>query len=120
MKKCRLIRYSESFKLQVIKEYDESNLTFQDLRLKYGIKGSETIQCWLRKYKREDLLNKIVRVEKPGEKSRLKELAKENQQLKIALADAHIKQVISESFLEVMCEELGLTMEEVKKKYGKK
>ena len=120
MKKRQIIRYSESFKLQVIKEYSESNLTIQELHDKYGIRGGVTIQTWLRKYKREDLLNKIIRVEKPEEKSKIKALEKENQVLKNALADAHLKQIMSESFLEVMSEELGLSLEEVKKKYGKK
>lgn len=120
MNKCQIIRYSESFKLQVIKEYSESNLTFKELSLKYGIKGGVTIQTWLRKYRREDLLNKIVRVEKPNEKDKLKSLEKENQALKNALADAHLKQIMTESFFEVMCDELGLTVDEVKKKFGKK
>ena len=82
MNKCQIIRYSESFKLQVIKEYSESNLTIKELHDKYGIRGGVTIQTWLRKYKREDLLNKIIRVEKPDEKSKLKALQKENQTLK--------------------------------------
>ena len=120
MNKCQIIRYSESFKLQVIKEYSESNLTIKELHDKYGIRGGVTIQTWLRKYKREDLLNKIIRVEKPNEKSKIKTLEKENQILKNALAEAHLKQIMSESFLEVMSEELGLSLEEVKKKYGKK
>ncbi len=120
MYKCRLVRYSEAFKLQVLKEYEEGILNKKELSLKYGILGGSTIQHWIRKYKREDLLNKIIRVEKPNEKDRLKSLERENQELKNALAYAHLKQVTSESFLEVMCEELGLTMEEVKKKFGKK
>ena len=120
MNRCQIIRYSESFKLQVIKEYSESNLTIKELHEKYGRRGGVTIQTWLRKYKREDLLNKIIRVEKPDEKSKLKALKQENQALKNALAEAHLKQIMSESFLEVMSEELGLTLEEVKKKYGKK
>jgi transposase-like protein len=119
MIKRKIVRYSETFKLQILKEIEESNLSILDIRKKYGITGCETIRSWIRKYGKFNLINRIVRIETPNERDRLKEQEKEIKKLKIALADAHLKQITSESFLEVMCDQLNMSMEEVKKKFGK-
>jgi transposase len=120
MKEVKVVRYSEAFKLEVVKRYEESSLTKQEIRKLYGIQGSATLDHWLVKYGKESLLNRIIRVEKPDERKRLKELEAENQKLKNALAQAHIKQVTSESFLEVVSEMMGMSVEELKKKFGEK
>jgi transposase-like protein len=86
----------------------------------YGIRGSETLQKWLRKYGNKTSLNRVIRVENPGEKNRLKELEKENKKLKEALADAYLRKVTAESTLEVAAEMMGLTLEELKKRLGEK
>lgn len=116
---CKVIRYSEAFKLQIIKEFEEGDLSIWELGAKYGIKGTTTIRRWVEKYNKTHLLNKIIRVEKPDEKKELDKLKAENQKLKNALADAHIRQVTAESFLEAACEMFGITLEEAKKKFGK-
>jgi transposase len=120
MKEVKVVRYSEAFKLEVVKRYEESSLTRQEISKLYGIKGSITLNRWLEKYGKESLLNRIIRVEKPDERKRLKELEAENQKLRNALAQAHIKQVTSESFLEVVSEMMGMSIDELKKKLGEK
>jgi transposase-like protein len=104
------LRYSEAFKLQVVQELESGKLGgVEEARERYGIGGSETIQRWLRKYGKNHLLGKVVRVEKPGERDQLRVLKRENDELKRALADAHMKSVLYESWFEVACEELGVT-----------
>lgn len=120
MKRKTIIRYSEAFKLEVISKYEEGKMTQGELRAHYGISGAETLNKWLRKYGKYNLLNRIVRVEKPDEKNRLKELQKEVKQLKEALADAYLRKVTAESTLEVAAEMMGLTVDELKKKLGEK
>ncbi|MBL1280730.1 MAG: transposase [Fluviicola sp.] len=120
MNKVKTIRYSEAFKLEVVKDYEESQLTRSEVSEKYGIKGGATLSCWLRKYGKKSSLNKIIRVEKPEERNQLKSLQLENDKLKKALADSYIKQITSESFLEAASELMGLTVEELKKKFGEK
>jgi|ERR1044071_2710549 transposase-like protein len=120
MKEVKVVRYSEAFKLEVIKHYEQSSLTKHEIMKLYGIGGSVTFDRWLLKYGKESLLNRIIRVEKPDERKRLKELEAENQKLKNALAQAHIKQVTSESFLEVVSEMMGMSVEQLKKKLGEK
>jgi len=116
--KKRIIRYSEAFKHQVLDEIASGVLTLEQARMKYGIKGGQTIQKWARKYGTLGVLPKIVRVEKPDEIDRIKQLQAENKQLKQALAETLLDQRIAESTLEVICEQRGLDVEEIKKKAG--
>ena len=66
----------------------------------YGIKGGGTIQKWLKKFGKNHLLNKIVRVEMKGEKDRIKELETEIKKLKMALADSTIENKALERLIE--------------------
>jgi transposase-like protein len=94
------LRYSEAFKLQVVRELETGKLRgFNEGRERYGIGGSETIQRWMRKYGKNHLLAKLVHVPTPNEKNRLRELMQENNKLKRALADARMKSVLYESWL---------------------
>lgn len=113
-----VIRYSEAFKLQVVEEVERgASGSLQEVRHKYGIKGSHTIKHWLKKYGRQHLLPKVVRVESMKEKDRIKELKKRNRELEKALADAKVREVISEAYFEIACEEFGITdLETFKKK----
>lgn len=120
MNKKIVIRYSEAFKIEVVKRYEETGMTQVEIKEMYGILGNQTISNWIRKYGKESSQNKILRVEKPGELDRLKALEKENDKLKKALADAHIKQITTESFVEAVGDLMGMSVEELKKKFGEK
>ena len=115
-KKSVSIRYSEAFKNQVIKEVEEGHCSCHEAREKYGIKGVATIQYWMKRMGKLDALPKIIRVEKPDERSRVKELERQIRELKNALADTQVRCVIAESQFEIVCEDQGLNPEEVKKK----
>ena len=67
------IRYSISFKQKVVGEV-EKGASFTEVRRRYGIKGGETVQKWVKEFGKNHLLNKIVRVEMKGEKDRVKQL----------------------------------------------
>lgn len=113
-----IVRYSEAFKHQVLQEIETGALNFTTARDKYGIRGGQTIQSWAKKYRSFDVLPKIIRVENPNEKDQIKALKEQIKQLKHALADVTLDRVIAESTLEVICEQRGLDVEEVKKKAG--
>ena len=85
------VRYSVSFKQQVIREIEEGASAFGVGR-KYGIKGSSTIAYWIRKFGKHHLINQAIRVETMDEKDRVKFLEKEVQRLKMALADSFLAQ----------------------------
>lgn len=112
------VRYSEPFKLSVLKDIETNHLSFNQAMFKYNIKGGSTIQGWAKKYGNFSLLNKIVIVKKPGEIDRLKEMKNEIRRLKEALADTVLDRKIAESTLEVICEDLDLDYDTVKKKAG--
>jgi transposase-like protein len=122
MKKLRkiTIQYSQAFKHQVVQEIEEGRSTISEVRQKYGIKGGATVQGWLRTMGKLHGLSKIVRVESPDEKSRIKELERQVHQLKEALADSQVEKHIAQSQFEIVCEQQGLKPEEVKKKLEQK
>jgi transposase len=109
------VRYSLSFKHQVIREIEENGVGIEAVRRKYGIKGGATIQKWLRKFGKTHLLNKIVRIETMEEKDRIKQLEEEVKKLKLALADS----MLAQRSLEVLIEEANKEYKtDLKKSFG--
>jgi ATP:corrinoid adenosyltransferase len=74
------------------------------------------VQYWVKRFGKLESLPKIIRVETPDEKARIKDLERQIRELKNALADTQVRYVIAESQFEVVCEQQGLDPEEVKKK----
>lgn len=126
------IRYSEAFKQQVVDEIARGRFSSAyKAQVAYGIKGNATVTKWIRKYGREDLLPKRIRIETMEEKDQLKEARKRIKELEAALADAHIDQCLEHAFLEIACERMevdlgdfkkknGLTLSDVRRKQGRK
>ncbi len=82
----------------------------------YGIRGNATVTKWIRKYGREDLLPKRVRIETMDEIDQLKEARKRIRELESALADAHIDHCLEHAFLEIACERMETDLDDFKKK----
>lgn len=109
--------YSTAFKLQVIEQLESGRFSsISEAREHYGVRGGSTIGLWLRKYGRNHLCPKIVRVEMPDEKDQIKQLKKQVKQLQQMLGRKDAEKAISEAFLEIACEKLGEDVEEFKKK----
>ena len=109
-----LIRYSTSFKLQVVREI-ESGQGIEQVRSRYGIGGVSTIHNWLRKFGKNHLLNKVVRIETMEEKDRIKALEAEVKRLKLALADSLLAQRCLETVIDEANKELKT---DLKKNFG--
>ena len=120
VKRSLVIRYSEAFKHQVIKEVEEGQCSCSQAQKKYGIKGTNTIHYWMKRMGKLEALPKIIRVEKPDEKSRIKELERQVRQLKNSLAETQVRYLMAESQFEIMCEQQGLDPQAVKKKLEQK
>ncbi len=69
--KRKIIRYSESFKRQVVEEY-ESGERIVDLKQKYGIKGGMTITNWIRKYSKKGFRHEMVHIQSAEENGYVK------------------------------------------------
>lgn len=114
-----VIRYSLSFKQEIVRIYEKEGLSILELQTRFGITGGQTISNWIRKFGSSDQL-KIIRVETPKDKNKLQELKKQNQELKNALSHQTVKNIVYESLLEAIAEEQGITVEQLKKNTAKK
>ena len=119
MRQKIVIRYSQSFKQQVISDLESGRFSsIVQAQEHYGISGAETIKNWLQKYGRNHLCAKVVHVEKPNEKDKILELKKQIKQLKEALGQTQAENVLNQEFLKIACEEMGREVEDFKKKAG--
>ena len=98
-------RYSESFKLKILNELSKGELSKTQLGKLYVVNPS-TINEWIRKYDRKDLMNTRILVENIDEISRLKALKKEIEQLKNLLVKKDLEKLVTDSYLEVAAENL--------------
>ena len=115
-----VIRYSEAFKQQVLRELEAGQfVSVQEAARVYGIRGGATVPGWIRRYGREHLLRKVVRVETPKEVSEVKDLRKRVRALESALSDAHLEHRFDEAYLAIACRAAGIEdVEAFKKKHA--
>lgn len=113
-------RYSEGFKLKILNELSTGKYSKRELARLYGINAS-TINDWIRKYERVDLMNTRIMVENKDEITRLKALQKEIEQLKKLILKKDLDLLATDSYLEVIAEQLGYkNVAELKKKLDTK
>jgi transposase-like protein len=109
-------RYSEGFKLKILSELSSGKHSKRQLSMIYGLRSS-TINEWIKKYDRKDLMNTRIMVENQDEISRIKALQKEIEQLKKLLLKKDLDLLVNDSYLEVLAEQLGYkNVAELKKK----
>jgi len=112
------IRYSEAFKLEVVRELERDALPFEQVRRKYGIGGSWTVQKWVHKYGNGSR-GKVMRVEKPEEINEKEQLKRRVRALEGALADASLDLALERQYTRLACERAGIRdVAEFKKKAG--
>jgi transposase-like protein len=99
-------RYSEGFKLKILSELSTGKYSKRQLSTIYGLRSS-TINDWIRKYDRKELMNTRIMVEDQDEISRIQALQKEIEQLKKALVKRDLEHLIDDTYLEVAAEKLG-------------
>jgi transposase-like protein len=111
--------YSEAFKRGVVEKIERGEYTsLREAGRRNGIRGDGTPAKWIKKYGREDILPKRIKVETMEEIDELKAARKEIRELKAALADAHVDWCLESAFLDIACERLGTTAAELKKKHA--
>ena len=107
-------RYSEAFKQKVINEIDSGKYRKSEVSRLYRV-SQNSLNKWIRKYGKNHLIEKIVRIEMKGEADRLKQLEVEKKLLESALARAHLTIITLESTIEVAEEKFNI---DFKKKPG--
>lgn len=111
------LRYSLAFKQKVVSEIESGKFNVHQARQVYDIRGCGSIESWIRKFGKNDLLGKVVRIEMKDEKDKVKELEKEKRQLESALAQAHLKNLALEALIEAAEEHYKV---DIKKNFGDK
>lgn len=110
-------RYSDAFQRQVVEAVEEEGYSQQQAADLYGC-SQESVRRWIKKFGKNHLLNKVVRIQTMDESPRIDELKQQIAQLKQALADAHMDRKLTESRLEIACQKLDIDPQEFKKKHG--
>ena len=115
-------RYSEAFKLKVVREIEEGKFkTQREARSYYGITGCSTITSWLRKYGKEHLIPRKVRIETMEERDIIKELRSKIKLMEKIVTDLKIDNLLYQSYFEILCEDKGIEdVEGYKKKLESK
>jgi transposase-like protein len=112
-----VVRYSEAFKVRLVEDVARGKYaSLAEAQRRNGIGGGETLTAWIKRYGRGDILPKRIKVETVDEIDELKEARKRIRELEAALADAHMDYCLESAFLDIACERLGTTTEDLKKK----
>lgn len=116
-----VIRYSEAFKLQVIRELEGGKYDSpHEASRAYGVSAG-MVAYWIRRYGKNHLLGKVVRVMKADEQAEVQALRKRMRELEKALADAHIDSKLDAAYLRIACRAAGIEdVEAFKKKHAGK
>ena len=72
--------YPMSFKISVVKEYEETKISLGELSRKYGIQGNQTVRTWINKFGTFDWQNKTLQ---PMAKSKDQELLELRERVKV-------------------------------------
>jgi transposase-like protein len=111
------VRYSEAFKLAIVRELEAGEIGLNRVRQKYGIRGATTVQKWLVRYGNGRVKGKVIRVERPEERDERVALKARLRALEQALADATVDLAIEREYVKMACKRAGITdVEEFKKK----
>ncbi|MCH2155195.1 MAG: hypothetical protein MK080_04255 [Opitutales bacterium] len=115
-----VMRYSEAFQQQVVREIETGRFSGPyQAATHYEIRGADTIARWIKKFGKNPVMTKVVRVEKQSESNELQRLRERVRQLEKAVADQFLSHEIDKSYLEIACERAGIDdIDDFKKKVG--
>ena len=119
MEKNQVIRYGEAFKRQVVDQIESGKFrNISEAKRVYGIRGAMTVNGWLERYGSGKCLPKQIKIMSLNEIDENKELKKRVRALESALADTQMRNLLSESYLEIACERMDTDAEAFKKKHA--
>ena len=101
------VRYSDAFKLKVVQDIEKGKLTISEARRLYEINGTNTVYRWLRKYGKNDLIQKVVRIEMKDEKSQLKKKDERIRELESVIASLTLHNLCLQNYVDVVNENIS-------------
>jgi len=112
------IRYSEAFKIQVVRDLESGRFqTVSHASRVYGITGMTTIKNWVARYGNPENFPKQIKIYNMNEINETQVLKKRVKELESALSTAYMKSLLSESYLEIACERMNEDIVSFKKKH---
>ncbi len=112
-----VLKYSEAFKAQVVREIETGKLAnCHAASERYGIRGQTTVSGWVRKYGRNHLIGKVVRVETADERDELKRLQQRVRDLEKVVTDQLLDLAVERTYVKLACREAGIQDVEAFKK----
>ena len=112
-----VVRYSEAFKLQVVRELETGRRRSRsEARQRYGIGGLGTVARWVRRYGRADIQGRVVRVETTDERDPIKALQARIKKLERAIVDSNVREALHKAYFDIVCREYGVRDPEALKK----
>jgi len=109
-------RYSQAFKQQVVREY-EDGASIYSLRQKYGIGAHNTIERWVKQYGRFGYRAEVVHIQTVEDQVEFQALKSRVAELESALAESVLENRMLTTTIEVASQALGV---DLKKNFGKK
>ena len=107
--------YPMSFKLSVVREYEETEISLGELARKYGIQGNNTIRRWINKFGTFDWQNltlqpmaKTKNQELLELREKVKVLERKNARLEKELEQKDMKAEFFDLMIEIAEEEYGV------------
>ena len=118
MKSKHVIRYSESFKMQVVKELEEGRHgNYNEAKRAYGIGASSTIIKWHAKYGSTYKKRKFIRVESQADRNEMEQMRQRIRDLERTLSDTTMELCLERQWLKMACKKAGIAdVESFKKK----
>lgn len=111
--------YTMNFKLSVVQEVENGQLTYKQAQAKYGIQGRSTVLEWLRKYGNFDwdnqTPNSMSKSKTPEQKlleleQKVRLLEKQNNRLKHQAAQADKKAIIFDMMIDLAEKEYNISI----------
>ena len=117
-----VVKYSEAFKMQVVKELAAGRWrSRREARQRYGIRGAATIAAWVRKYGPPHMQGRVIRVETTDERNQLKALKARIKELERAVVDSKVQESLYKAYFDIVCREHGVQdLEALKKSIAEK
>jgi transposase-like protein len=100
-------RYSEAFRIQVVREYEESGVSLNALRKKYGV-SIKALELWINRYSKEGVRHRLMVIQSPEEQNRIKELEERIRRQEELIARLALDKLMLESTLEVIERDYGI------------
>lgn len=109
-------RYSQAFKQQVVREY-ENGASIYNLRQKYGIGAHNTVERWVKQYGRCGYRSEVVHIQTVEDQLEYKAMKSRITELESALAQSVLENRLLTTTIEVASQAMGV---DLKKNFGKK